>query len=183
MTGWYLIALGSNRRGRAGSPADQLRKALTEINGVLRVSPIVASAPVGPSIRRFANAVALVESGLTPPAMLAHLKTIERRLGRRRGRRWGARPIDLDLIGWSSGTWQSPTLTIPHPRFRERAFVLGPLLAIAPDWHDPVTGRTVRQLLARLTAPRPMPSCGCAGASRSALLVRVRSSVGRASDF
>ena len=69
--GWYLIALGSNKRGRAGGPADQVRTALAMLEHVRRVSPIVDSAPVGPSIRRFANAVALVGSDLPPPAMLA----------------------------------------------------------------------------------------------------------------
>lgn len=155
----YLIALGSNRRSRHGSPAQAIAAAIAALAGtgetVRAVSPVLASAPVGPSARRFANAAVLVDSVLTPPALLAALKEIERGFGRRRGRRWGARPIDLDLILWSSGEWHSPGLTVPHPAFRQRAFVLAPARAIAPDWRDPATGLTIRQLHRRLTAPRP----------------------------
>lgn len=156
----YLIALGSNRRGRHGSPARAVAAALAALASagatVRAASPLLASAPVGPSARRFANAAALVDSALAPPAMLARLKAIERAFGRRRGRRWGARPIDLDLILWSGGAWRSPGLTVPHPAFHARAFVLAPARAIAPDWRDPGTGLTVRQLHRRLTAPRPV---------------------------
>ena len=155
MAGWYLVAFGANRRGRHGSPAQTVRAAMAAL-GARVASPVIASAPVGPSARRFANAVALVDSDLSPPAMLAWLKRVERDFGRRRGRRWGARVIDLDLIGWSGGGWRTRTLTIPHPRTNERPFVLEPLLAIAPDWRDPATGLTVRQRHARLTAARPV---------------------------
>jgi len=82
--------------------------------------------------------------------MLARLKAIERAFGRRPGRRWGDRVLDLDIIGWSGGIWASRGLSIPHAAFRERGFVLGPLVEIAPTWRDPVTWLTVRQLLARL---------------------------------
>src|SRR5690606_32497421 len=102
-----------------------------------------------PSIRRFANAAALIESDEAPPALLGRLKAIERAFGRRRGRRWGARVIDLDIILWSEGAWGDPDLVVPHPRFRERAFVLDPLALIAPRWRDPVSGLTVRHLRAR----------------------------------
>lgn len=152
----YAIALGSNRFGRHGAPADEIRAALAAIGGVIAVSPIVTSAAIGPSARRFANAAALIESADAPPAMLARLKAIERAAGRRRGRRWGARVIDLDIVLWSGGIWESAGLTIPHPAFRDRAFVLAPLAAIAPDWRDPVTARSVRQLRALLTRRRPV---------------------------
>lgn len=152
----YIIALGSNRSGRHGGPADEVRAALALLKPAA-ASPIMASAPVGPSLRRFANAAALVESERDPPAMLARLKAIERVFGRRPGQRWGARVIDLDLIGWSGGAWVSPGLTIPHPAFRARAFVLEPLARLVPDWRDPVSGLTVRQLSARLTRRAPLP--------------------------
>ena len=152
---WYLIALGSNRRSRHGGPAQTVRAAAAAI-GARALSPVIASAPVGPSTRRFANAVALVDSVAAPPAMLARLKAVERAFGRRRGRRWGARVVDLDLIGWSGGIWRSRPLTIPHRAYRDRAFVLAPLLAVAPGWRDPVTGLTPRQLHARLTRARPV---------------------------
>lgn len=150
------MALGSNRRGRHGSPAATVRAALGAI-GARAASRVIASAPVGPSQRRFANAAALVESDLAPPAMLARLKAVERQFGRRPGRRWGARVLDLDVVLWSGGAWRSPGLAVPHVAFRQRAFVLAPLAAIAPGWRDPVTGLTVRQLHTRLTRPRPLP--------------------------
>jgi 2-amino-4-hydroxy-6-hydroxymethyldihydropteridine diphosphokinase len=153
----YLVALGSNRRGRHGAPAAEVRAAARAI-GAARLSPILSSAPLGPSTRRFANAAALIESDEAPPALLARLKAVERAFGRRPGRRWGARVIDLDVALWSGGRWASPGLTIPHPAFRGRGFVLAPLAALAPRWRDPLTGLTVRQLAARLTRPRPLPS-------------------------
>ncbi|MFK3890549.1 2-amino-4-hydroxy-6-hydroxymethyldihydropteridine diphosphokinase [Sphingomonas sp. NPDC079357] len=152
----FLIALGSNRRGRHGGPRDEVAAALRLLGG--RAAPIVASAPLGPSTRTFANSAVLVESDETPPALLARLKAIERAFGRRRGRRWGARVLDLDIILWSGGAWRSPTLTIPHPAFGARAFVLGPATAIAPRWRDPGSGLTVRQLHARLTRTRTAPN-------------------------
>ena len=163
LIGHYLIGLGSNRRGRHGAPAAELRAALAAIGGVVAVSPIVTSAPVGPSLRAYANAAAGIASDESPPALLARLKRIERAAGRRRGRRWGARVIDLDILTWSGGRWRSRGLTVPHPHLRTRGFVLAPLLTIAPDWRDPDTGLTVRQLLHRLTARRPLPRSGGAG--------------------
>lgn len=144
----YVIALGSNRRGRHGAPETELRAALDTIGGVVKASPIIATPPLGPSRRRFANAAALIESDDSPPELLGRLKHIERAFGRRGGRRWDARVIDLDIILWSGGAWAGPGLTIPHPQFRRRGFVLCPLNAIVPDWRDPLTGRTIRQLAA-----------------------------------
>lgn len=143
---FYVVALGSNRRGRHGAPEAELRAALAAIGGVVKASPIIATAPLGPSRRRFANAAALIESAETPPGLLARLKRIERDFGRRRGRRWDSRVIDLDIVLWSGGAWGSRDLVIPHPQFRHRGFVLQPLTAIVPDWRDPLTGRTIRQL-------------------------------------
>jgi 2-amino-4-hydroxy-6-hydroxymethyldihydropteridine diphosphokinase len=146
----YVIALGSNRRGRHGAPAEEVRAALAAIGGVVMTSPLVATAPLGPARRRFVNAAALVESDDSPPELLARLKTIEGAFGRRRGQRWTDRVIDLDIILWSGGAWSSDGLTVPHPEFRRRDFVLRPLVAIVPDWRDPLTGLTVRQLAARV---------------------------------
>jgi len=146
----YVIAIGSNRRGRHGSPAREVAAALATIGGTIAVSPILHTPPIGPSIRRFANAAAIIESDEAPPALLGRLKRIERDFGRRRGRRWGARVIDLDIIFWSKGVWAERALMIPHADFRARAFVLAPLAAIARDWRDPVTGLRVRHLWHRL---------------------------------
>ena len=115
VTTTYAIALGSNRPGRHGMPADEVRAAVAALgDGVRGVSAIITTAPLGPSIRAFANAVVLVESAMAPPAMLRHLKAIERAFGRRRGRRWGARVIDLDIVLWSGGRWRSAGLVVPH---------------------------------------------------------------------
>jgi 2-amino-4-hydroxy-6-hydroxymethyldihydropteridine diphosphokinase len=105
---------------------------------------------LGPAGRGFANAVALVESDLDPPRLLAALKRVEHDFGRRGGRRWGPRVLDLDIILWSEGAWAADGLVIPHPEFRRRRFVLGPLAELVPLWRDPITGATVRQLLHRL---------------------------------
>jgi 2-amino-4-hydroxy-6-hydroxymethyldihydropteridine diphosphokinase len=124
---------------------------------VLAASPAMLTDPVGPSIRRYANAAAVIETSLEPLALLAALKRIERAFGRRAGgQRWSARVIDLDVVLWSGGPFAAPSLTIPHPLFRERRFVLGPALAIAGQWRDPLSGLTLRQIHARLTRPRPL---------------------------
>ena len=122
-------------------------------------SPVISSAPVGPSQRTYANAAAVVASPLDPPALLARLNAIEAHFGReRRGQRWRARVLDLDIILWSGGIWAEdrPALAIPHPAMRIRNFVLGPAAVIAPDWRDPVTGLTIRHLQCRLTRPKPL---------------------------
>ncbi|HTM96693.1 MAG TPA: 2-amino-4-hydroxy-6-hydroxymethyldihydropteridine diphosphokinase [Croceibacterium sp.] len=159
----YVIALGSNvRHARHGAPRDVLRAALAELQheglAVIDTAPAIATAPLGPSRRRYANSAALVETTLEPNALLALLKRIERRFGRRAGgKRWRARVLDLDVILWSGGMWGAPGLVVPHVSFRERGFVLHPATALAPDWRDPVGGLTLRQLRARLTRPRALP--------------------------
>jgi len=156
----YAVALGSNRSltGRLG-PRRILDAAFAALDEaplrLLARSRIIASAPLGPSRRRYANAAALVAAPLTPLAMLDHLQAIEHRFGRRRQRRWGARTLDLDLLLWSGGRVRQRRLTIPHPAMAMRAFVLQPLSKIAPDWRDPSSGRTVRQLAVRLTRTQP----------------------------
>jgi 2-amino-4-hydroxy-6-hydroxymethyldihydropteridine diphosphokinase len=119
---------------------------------VLAVAPVLMSDPVGPSLRRYANAAAIIETRLEPLKLLAVLKGVERNFGRRRaGQRWSARVLDLDIVLWSGGAFAAPGLTIPHPLFRQRDFVLQPAAVLAPTWRDPVTGLTLRQIEARLT--------------------------------
>lgn len=156
----YAIALGSNRRhGRHGPPARVLAAALdalaAEGAAVVASSAVLATAPLGPGGRRFANAAALVATPLAPPALLAVLQRIERAFGRRRGRRWGARVLDLDILLWSGGAWTTRSLRIPHPGLAGRRFVLDPLAAVAPGWR-PRAPVAVRHLRARLTRPRPL---------------------------
>lgn len=133
-------------------------EALALLGDVTAVAPVLASDPVGPSLRRYANGAALLETALEPHELLAALKRIERQYGRTaRGQRWSSRVIDLDIVLWSGGCFGAPGLVVPHRLFRERGFVLGPARAIAPGWRDPVSGLTVRQLHGRLTSPRPLP--------------------------
>jgi 2-amino-4-hydroxy-6-hydroxymethyldihydropteridine diphosphokinase len=156
----YLIGLGSNmRHHRYGSPRAILDAAVLAMEeaglDVVALSRAVSSKPVGPSQRLYANAAAMVRSALEPENMLTQLQSIERNFGRsRRGQRWRARVLDLDIIMWSGGIWQSGRLSIPHPRFRERDFVLGPASTIAGDWRDPITGLTIRQLTVRQLSVR-----------------------------
>ena len=125
---------------------------------VLAASHIIRSAPIGPSMREYANGAAVVSSAHSPQDMLGLLKQIERGFGREseRGNRWQARILDLDIILWSGGIHSSPDLSVPHPQFRKRRFVLGPAAQIAGNWRDPVTNLSVRQLTGRLTKPCPV---------------------------
>jgi 2-amino-4-hydroxy-6-hydroxymethyldihydropteridine diphosphokinase len=150
----YALALGSNRRSRHGSPAATVRAALAELEPTV-CSSIRATPALGPAGRSFANAAAIVVSALEPPELLARLKEIERAFGRRGGRKWGPRVLDIDLILWSGGAWAEAGLVVPHPELRRRAFVLEPLVEIAADWRDPISGATVHQLLHRLRRGRP----------------------------
>ena len=125
--------------------------------GIAPMSRIICSRALTGRQRDYANAVGVLQSKHCPPRLLAKLKRIERAAGRRLGRRWGSRVLDLDIVGWSGGIWASRGLTIPHAAFRDRRFVLAPLCEIAPDWRDPVTHLTARHLLARLDRKRPRP--------------------------
>ena len=122
------------------------------------VSPIIASAPIGPSRRRYANGAVLLHSPLPPPELLRLLKSVESDFGRKRGgQRWSSRVLDLDIVLWSGGKWASPGLIVPHQAFAARGFVLAPAKAITPKWRDPITGLAISALYARLTRPHPLP--------------------------
>lgn len=156
----YALALGSNRplSGRR-TPARLLEEGAAMIGAlgnIQAVAPMIATRPVGPSSRMFVNSALLVESGLPPFEMLERLQGIERKLGRRRFLRWGARRMDIDIILWSGGRIDSRHLQIPHPAFRNRVFVLRPLLAIAPGWRDPHSTLSVRHLFARIRKATPL---------------------------
>ena len=156
----YAIAIGSNRRhGRYGRPPAVVEAAVARLDrdfGLFDASPILLNKAQGGAGRDFANAVALVESDLLPPEMLRSLKSIERGFGRRGGRRWGSRVLDLDIVAWSGGSWKSRRLTIPHRAAAERAFVIEPLAAIAPGWRlkDGLSARQLAHRLARARARR-----------------------------
>ncbi len=153
----YAIAIGSNRpHGRFGRPTGVVEAAIARLDEEFELfdaSPIFLNAAHGGAGRDFANAVALVESALDPPALLSRLKALEREFGRRAGRRWGPRVLDLDVVLWSGGKFRSPRLTIPHPQLARRSFVLQPLSAIAPAWR--VGAFSIRHLAHRLARRRP----------------------------
>ena len=92
----------------------------------------------------------MLETRLTPEALLSALQAIERQLGRRRGDRWGPRVIDLDLLLFGGKVIANGRLRVPHLRLRERAFVLEPLAAVAGDAVDPISGRTMAELWERV---------------------------------
>ena len=98
----------------------------------------------------FLNAAATGESMLSAPALLDVLLAVEQRFGRERPYVSAPRTIDLDLILYGNDVIETEALTVPHPRFRERRFVLEPLAEIAADWIDPVTGKTIGELLRAL---------------------------------
>ena len=146
------IALGSN----LGDREDYLRSALDALTPSLdrqRISTFHDTAPVGVGPQpTFLNAAAVGETSLSARALLETLLAVERDLGRERPFPGAPRTLDLDLILYGDSIIdEAPSLIVPHPRFRERRFVLEPLAEIAPDWRDPVTGRTVEELLRLLT--------------------------------
>ena len=149
----YAIAIGSNRRHvRHGRPAGVVEAAIARLDydfALFDASPIILNKAIGGAGRDFANAVALVESELGPETMLGAVKAIEREFGRRPGKRWGQRVLDLDLVAWDGPRFRSRGLTIPHRRLKERDFVLEPLAAIAPEWKID-GGLSVRHLASRL---------------------------------
>ena len=156
----YAIAIGSNRpHGTHGRPSGVVEAAIARLDrdfGLFDASPIVLNPALGRAGRDFANAVALVESDLEPPELLKALKAIEREFGRRRGKRWGTRVLDLDIVAWSGGSWRSRGLTVPHKAAAKRQFVIQPLASIAPSWRldGALTARHLAHRLARRAARR-----------------------------
>ncbi len=134
-----LIALGSN----LGDRALFLRRAislLAEAVHVVRISSFIETDPVDAPPPKYLNAVVAGYTDLSPMSLLNALHEIESRLGRRRSTRNAPRVIDLDLILHSANLARTRTLTLPHPRYREREFVLGPLRELNLGWTDPATG-------------------------------------------
>lgn len=128
------IGLGAN----LGDPRAQLRGAVQALAAIpetrlTAVSRLYGSAPVGPQDQPdYLNAVAAVETTLTPHRLLAALQAIENGAGRVRERHWGPRTLDLDLLLYAGDEIRTDTLTVPHPEMTNRAFVIVPLLDIAP---------------------------------------------------
>ena len=141
------VGLGSNLEDRSANISKALRL-LSQISENMTVSSIYETAPQGfRSQPLFYNAVCRLWTKLDPFALLASLKDIESKLGRRRTFVNAPRTIDLDILVYGDVVLESPTLTIPHPRMAERAFVIVPLSEIAPELVHPVLKVTVRSLL------------------------------------
>ena len=147
------IGIGSNAGDRRAN-IDRALDALRQTPGieVAAVSRAIETEPAGgpEGQRPYLNAAAALETLLEPEPLLDALQEAERRLGRRRAERWGPRTIDLDLLLYGRRVVATARLSVPHPRLRERRFVLEPLAAIAPEAVEPVTGLTVEALLENL---------------------------------
>jgi 2-amino-4-hydroxy-6-hydroxymethyldihydropteridine diphosphokinase len=149
-----LIALGANIPSRAGAPAQTLHAAIAEFARtqihVRAVSPFYETpAWPEPSDPSFVNAVAQVETALGPAALLALLHRIERDFGRVRSVRNAPRPLDLDIVDYDGRIEDGPPM-LPHPRLESRGFVLIPLRDVAPAWPQPVSDRSIAELIASL---------------------------------
>jgi len=138
-----FVALGSN----LDEPQRQVRDALSALHAhpamiVLAASPLYGSEPMGPQDQpAYVNAVAITATDLSPHALLAGLQGIEAAAGRTRiGRRWGPRPLDLDLLLHGEHELSDATLTLPHPGLAHRAFVARPLADVAPGLRLPGLG-------------------------------------------
>jgi 2-amino-4-hydroxy-6-hydroxymethyldihydropteridine diphosphokinase len=144
------LGLGSNARQAERHLLSALRS-LETIVRVTHVASLYRTAPVSPIPQPdYLNTALLARSPLEPDELLAVAKLLERAAGRRRGPRYGPRPLDVDLLLWGSRERRDPELTLPHPRLRERAFFLAPLSEIAPELAVPPDGRRVDALLAEL---------------------------------
>lgn len=170
-----LICLGGNQESKAGHPVQTLSAALLYMSGqglgIRAVSRffVTPSFPGGIS-PDYVNSAVSVATDLSPVAILDLLHQIESRFGRARDQRWGSRTLDLDLLAVGQtilpdrSTFQRwhdlpesdqanlapDQLILPHPRMQGRAFVLVPLMDIAPDWVHPVLGQSVADLCAKL---------------------------------
>ena len=174
-TSHSYIVMGSNQKSEFGDPKETLGKIQSRLldRGVLiRKMSRIFQTPAFPagSGPDFANAAAAVEHAGSAGDILQILHQIEDQLGRTRTKRWGPRVIDLDLVAteqqvlpsekvfraWMELPLELQTQTapreliLPHPRMQDRAFVLVPLMEVAPDWKHPVLGKTVREMCAAL---------------------------------
>ena len=143
------LGLGSN----VGDRESWLQKAVDSLQSrdlhIRRISPAYETEPQGRRNQRwFLNAVAEAETELFPLQLLRRIGKIEKELGRKRIAENAPRTIDIDILFYGNAVVSTATLEIPHPRLRERRFVLAPLADLAPDLRDPVTRRTIRELLA-----------------------------------
>ena len=146
-----FLGLGSN----LGNREEYLSEAVKHISALpetelIQCSNIYETEPVGDTEQGdFLNAAVEIATGLVPEQLHHALKELEQQLGRRERRRWGPREIDIDILYYGSSIVRTDELNLPHPERSRRKFVLEPLSAIAPEFIDPETGMSVRQMLQR----------------------------------
>lgn len=171
-----LLGIGSNLPSVAGDPRETIIAALQQLEvegGVIRSRSAFFRTPAFPagSGPDFVNAAVAVDASWSPEDTLQRLHTIEAKLGRQRSGRWAARTVDLDLLAHGDQVLPDvPTvrqwmdlpaemqarsapdgLILPHPRLQDRAFVLGPLRQVAPDWVHPILGKSVEAMWLELS--------------------------------
>ena len=150
-----LIALGSNISGPWGTPQQSVQHALQALNRdglkLVEASRLLLTAPFGkPNQPPFVNAVAHIETHLSPLALLQKLHAIEREAGRRRTTRWGPRTLDLDIIDYHGLVRSTGKLVLPHPGIAERIFVLKPISELAVKWRHPTSHLSAQGMLRKL---------------------------------
>jgi 2-amino-4-hydroxy-6-hydroxymethyldihydropteridine diphosphokinase len=147
-----FLGLGSNLGDRMAN----LRRAVDLLDAtdgidVVRTSAVYETDPVGPPQPDYLNAVVEARTTLTPRALLEAGLAVERALARVRDERWGPRTLDIDLLVYGDDQIDEPGLVVPHPRMRERAFVLVPLRELDPSAPEPPDARGVRRFGPQLT--------------------------------
>jgi 2-amino-4-hydroxy-6-hydroxymethyldihydropteridine diphosphokinase len=155
-----LVALGSNISGPWGSPRQTVLRAAKTLNEwplrLTKLSTLIETMPFGiVNQRHFVNAVATIETALTADALLLRLHSIEKMAGRKRGRKWGPRTLDLDIIDYrghrrGQGNITQKRMILPHPGIPKRYFVLAPIAEIAPRWRHPATRQTASVMISKL---------------------------------
>lgn len=143
------LGLGTNLGNRLGNLRQAARAIEEDIGPILRASEVFETEPWGVTDQpHFLNACLCldIDGESDPEALLASLKAIERRMGRKETIRWGARLIDIDILLIGNRIYESPALRIPHLHLSERSFVLTPLIQILPGWSHPLTGKSLEEM-------------------------------------
>ncbi|MDD5986754.1 MAG: 2-amino-4-hydroxy-6-hydroxymethyldihydropteridine diphosphokinase [Eubacteriales bacterium] len=147
------LSIGSNMGDRRAHIEEALRQLAQRAGTLEAVSEFVETAPYGYTAQDdFLNGAVILDTNLQPHDLLSVIHDIEENLHRVRIIHWGPRTIDIDIVLFDDKIVEEDDLTIPHCDFRHRDFVLRPLAEIAPNWRDPVTGKTVAALLEALEA-------------------------------
>lgn len=151
------IGIGSNLGDRRANALEAMeRVSQLPDTRVVRASSLYESEPLGDAKTWFVNSVIEIETELQPEPLLKRLKAIEESMGRKRvkGKKWGSRIIDLDILLWDTDVVSKKSLKIPHPEMHKRRFVLLPLAELAPHVVHPQLGQTISALLATVQDPK-----------------------------